>query len=167
GVDVQFAANLRQCFLCVLVLHDGSPRNHTHAAKLCQVSNQLISHAISKVVLPRITGKIFQWQHRDGVNRTIAIAPQPLACTGDVETQKDSKQQRTTKQAGHDAYGKSAQTIRGFRYAFFYPQIRFCNAGVFCDRSAFRDWSYEAVTSNAGKAESARPPRERGPRSAS
>src|SRR5207247_10697976 len=98
------------------------------------------------VVALRCTGKGFEWQHREVVNRTIAIAPEPLACTGDVETQKDSKQQRTTKQAGHDAYGKSAQTIRGFRYAFFYPRIRFCNAGVFCDRSAFRDWSYEAVT---------------------
>ena len=49
--------NLRQGFSRTLVLHDGSPRNHTHAANLRQVGDQFVGHAISKVVLPRITGK--------------------------------------------------------------------------------------------------------------
>ena len=48
--------NLPKRLLCSFVLHNGCPRDHADTAQFRQFSNQLVCHAIGKILLRRVAG---------------------------------------------------------------------------------------------------------------
>jgi hypothetical protein len=63
-VGVQLFGDLRQGFLCFLVLDDGRQRPHSQGVDLPQFRDEGIRHPLGKIILFRIMGEVFQGEDR-------------------------------------------------------------------------------------------------------
>src|ERR1700756_399501 len=63
---MQFPGNLREWLGGSLVPRHRSVRGDAQRGNLCKIGNQLIGHSVSEVVVSRVAGQIFQWQHGNG-----------------------------------------------------------------------------------------------------
>jgi hypothetical protein len=69
GIDAQLSGDLGQRPAGALVLHDGSTRDHSQRRKLPEIGNELIGHAIRKVLVGCVTREVLERQHRDRLNK--------------------------------------------------------------------------------------------------
>ena len=72
-VHRKLAGNLRQRLLGALVAHRRGERDHTQRGNLSQIVDQLLGHAIGKILLRGDAGEIFQRQNSDRVNGTARV----------------------------------------------------------------------------------------------
>ena len=77
GIHSEFSRDFRQRTLRIFVTFYRRVRNHPEAAGLGKIGDQLIGHAIAKVFLLWIRGKIAEWEHSQGLNSMSARASNP------------------------------------------------------------------------------------------
>src|SRR3954469_13246725 len=95
-IHVQLPGDLRQRLRGILVLHGGGSGNHPQPLQRRETSDQFVGKALRKVVLLRVTGKIFQWQHGDGAD---GACPGWRAAVNEDKRYQGSKYQGKTDQA--------------------------------------------------------------------
>jgi hypothetical protein len=91
GTHIQLPCYFRQLLVGALVMHGGSPRNHSQGADLPEIHSELFSHSISEILLFGITRKIGQRKNRDRPNVGRAQARQEPS---EPPAQADKKDQR-------------------------------------------------------------------------
>ncbi len=105
GIDTQFARDLGQGLLCSFVSLNRSMGDDPESAKLGEISDQLVRHAIAEVLLLGIVRKVMEWQDRQGLD-SVAAQPWPPAAAKMVPVQSNNEGGRYYSQC-HARNGES------------------------------------------------------------